>query len=176
MLAENSPAGAEFEKPPVPKERAERVWQVRPAAPPDFIQQLTGLGYSPLAAQLLYNRGLTDPAGIEYYFKATYGSLADPFLIKDMGRAVERIKAALADHQRIAIYGDFDTDGVTACSLLVQYFRASGASVVPRIPHRVDEGYGLNQPALDRLAAQQVKLVITAIFRKSNTPARSAWT
>lgn len=164
MLTENSPTGAEL--PPAPP--VERLWQVRPAAPPDFVQALGGLGFSPLAAQLLYNRGLTTPAQIEYYFKATYASLADPFLIKDMSKAVERIKAALAAQERIAIYGDFDADGVTACSLLVQYLRAVGAEVVPRIPHRVDEGYGLNQPALERLAAQQVKLVITVDCGISN--------
>lgn len=164
MLTDNSPAGTE--KPPV--QRVDRLWQVRPAAPADFLQELAEAGYSPLSAQLLYNRHLTTPAQIEYYFKATYAALADPFLIKDMDRAVERIKLALATHERIAIYGDFDADGVTACSLLVQYFRASGADVIPRIPHRVDEGYGLNTSALDRLAAQHVGLVITVDCGISN--------
>ncbi len=161
------------DKPPVGKNissaaRVERVWQIQPAAPADFLQELASAGFSKLSAQLLYNRNLKTPAQIEYYFKATYATLADPFLIKDMGKAVERIKAAMAAHERIAIYGDFDADGVTACSLLVQYFRAAGADVVPRIPHRVDEGYGLNTPALDRLIGQAVRLVITVDCGVSN--------
>lgn len=164
MLTDNSPAGTEKS----PAQRVERLWQVRPAAPADFLQELAEAGFSPLAAQLLYNRNLTTPAQIEYYFKATYASLADPFLIKDMDRAVERIKTALATGEHIAIYGDFDADGVTACSLLVQYFRAAGADVIPRIPHRVDEGYGLNVSALDRLASQKVGLVITVDCGISN--------
>lgn len=164
MLTDKSPAGTVK---PTPS-RVERVWQTLPAAPADFLQELASAGFSPLAAQLLYNRNLKTPEQIEYYFKATYATLADPFRIKDMGKAVERIKAAMAAHERIAVYGDFDADGVTACSLLVQYFRASGADVVPRIPHRVDEGYGLNTPALDRLITQEVKLVITVDCGISN--------
>lgn len=165
MLTDESPAGKPKYSSP---SRIERVWQVQPAAPADFLQEMAAAGYSALTAQLLYNRNLKTPEQIDYYFNATYATLADPFRIKDMGKAVERVKAALAAHERIAIYGDFDADGVTACSLLVQYFQAAGADVVPRIPHRVDEGYGLNAPALDRLAAQNVRLVITVDCGISN--------
>ena len=146
----------------------ERVWTLKPPAPTAFLAELEKLGYGPLTAQLLYSRGLTSAAAIEYYFKADYQHLADPFLIKDMDRAVERIKTALAQQERIAIYGDFDADGVTACSLLVQFFRAVGADVIPRIPHRVDEGYGLNPTALTRLAQNGVRLVITVDCGISN--------
>ncbi|MBN9389346.1 MAG: single-stranded-DNA-specific exonuclease RecJ [Chloroflexi bacterium] len=166
MLTDKSPAGITPAK--ATTSRVERVWQVQPAAPADFLEELASAGYSRLAAQLLYNRQLTTPAQIEYFFKATYATLADPFLIKDMGKAVERIKAARTAGEKIAIYGDFDADGVTACALLVQYFRAAGINVVPRIPHRVDEGYGLNAPALDRLVAQDVRLVITVDCGISN--------
>ncbi len=149
-------------------EAVARTWQLRPAAPASFIDQLSARGYSPLTAQLLYNRGLITPESIEYYFKADYLRLADPFLIKDMDRAVARITAALRKGERLAIYGDFDADGVTACSLLVQFFRSLGADVIPRIPHRVDEGYGLNPSALRRLAEQAVKVVITVDCGISN--------
>ena len=161
LMAANS--GTTPAPPPV-----ERVWHLHDAVPADFVAQLAELGYTSLAAQLLYNRGLTSPESIEYYFKADYRRLDDPFLIKDMDRAVARIKTALAESETIAIYGDFDADGVTACSLLVQFFRAVGANVIPRIPHRVDEGYGLNEPALRRLAEQGVKLVITVDCGISN--------
>ncbi len=149
-------------------ENMRRVWRVRPTAPADFLARMAELNYSPLQAQLLYNRQLVGSEQIERFFEAGYNTLADPFLIKDMSQAVERIKAALATGERIAIYGDFDVDGVTACSLLVQFFRAAGGDVIPRIPHRVDEGYGLNPAALTRLAAQGVRLVITVDCGISN--------
>ena len=110
MLTDKSPAGKNKSAP----SRVERMWQLQPGAPADFLQEMTSAGYSPLAAQLLYNRNLTTPEQIETYFHATYKTLADPFRIKDMEKAVERIKTALAARERIAIYGDFDADGVTA--------------------------------------------------------------
>jgi single-stranded-DNA-specific exonuclease len=145
-----------------------REWKLLPPAPTDFVQAVDRMGYSALVAQLLYNRDLKTPEQIDYYFNANYTRLADPYLIKDMDKAVERIKAALAKGERIAIYGDFDADGVTACSLLMQFFKAVGADVIPRIPHRVDEGYGLNPAALNRLAGQDVRLVITVDCGISN--------
>lgn len=150
------------------EQRVKRNWKLRPVAPADFLARMAEAGYSSLKAQLLYNRQLTTPGEVESFFNSGYTTLSDPFLIKDMDRAVERIKLALEKGERIAIYGDFDADGVTACSLLVQYFRAAGGDAVPRIPHRVDEGYGLNPSALKRLADQGVKLVITVDCGISN--------
>ncbi len=161
---EISPTGGEA---PVLR-RVARSWQLRSAAPADWLAQLAEQGYSPLKAQLLYNRQITSSEQLAAFFNLAYDRLADPFLIKDMDRAVERVKTALATGERIAIYGDFDADGVTACSLLVQFFRAAGGDVIPRIPHRVDEGYGLNPSALRRLAEQQVRLVITVDCGISN--------
>ncbi len=146
-----------------------KLWHVKLPAPPEFVADVTArLKLSPLTVQLLYNRNLTSPKEIDYFFNADYNSLADPFLIKGMDVTVGRIKRALADHERIAIYGDFDADGVTACSLLVQFFKAVEADVIPRIPHRVDEGYGLNPTAMQRLAQQNVKLIITVDCGVSN--------
>lgn len=147
----------------------QKRWELLPSAPVEFITEITSrLQLSPLTAQLLYNRHLITLHQIEYFFNADYSSLADPFLIKGMGVAVARIKRGLQDHERIAIYGDFDADGVTACSLLVQFFRSVEAEVVPRIPHRVDEGYGLNPSAISRLAASGVRLIITVDCGVSN--------
>ncbi len=149
--------------------RAERRWVIQPEVPPEFLVQAAELNLSRLTARLLYNRGLNTPEAIEYFFNATYGRLADPFLIKDMDKAVARIKAAMAAGERIAIYGDFDADGVTGCTLLVQFLRAAGADVIPRIPHRVEEGYGLNNLALKRLAEEEaVRVVITVDCGVSN--------
>jgi single-stranded-DNA-specific exonuclease len=152
----------------LPTRRISRVWSVKEPAPDDFLAAVDKLGYGKFTAQLLYNRNLKTPEAIDYFFNASFPNLADPFLIKDMDKAVDRIKKALTAKECIAIYGDFDADGVTACSLLVQYFRAAGAEVVPRIPHRVDEGYGLNPSALRRLQAQGVKLIITVDCGVSN--------
>ncbi|HEX2913908.1 MAG TPA: single-stranded-DNA-specific exonuclease RecJ [Chloroflexia bacterium] len=151
-----------------PVKRVQRVWEIRPTAPDSFLTAIENAGYSRLVGQLLYNREVTTPEQIEYFFKADYRNLADPFLIKDMDKAVMRIKAALSAEETIAIYGDFDADGVTACSLLMQFFKALGANVIPRIPHRVDEGYGLNPSALGRLGEQGVTLVITVDCGISN--------
>lgn len=146
-----------------------KIWQLLPPAPPEFIAEVVAhQKISPLTAQLVYNRGLKDLKQIEDFFKPSYTKLDDPFKIKGMDMAIERIKQALAKHERLAIYGDYDTDGVTACSLLVQFFRAVGADVVPRIPHRVDEGYGLNPNAIKRLADDGVTLIITVDCGVSN--------
>jgi single-stranded-DNA-specific exonuclease len=150
------------------KGRRERIWVMPNPVPSEFLDRVSESGYGALIAQLLYNRNLRTPEAIEYFFNADYSRLADPYLIKDMDRAVKRIQQALSAHETLAIYGDFDADGVTACSLLVQYFRSLGVEVIPRIPHRVDEGYGLNPPALTRLHEQGVTLVITVDCGVSN--------
>ncbi|MDO8491758.1 MAG: single-stranded-DNA-specific exonuclease RecJ [Dehalococcoidia bacterium] len=117
---------------------------------------------SPLLLQLLHNRGITDPARYQDFLGGNEGLVGDPFLIPDMAQAVGRVYRALLSGENIAIYGDFDTDGVTATVLLVQGLSRFGANVVPYIPHRTEEGYGLNKPALDRLRRDGISLVISA--------------
>ncbi|NWJ98258.1 MAG: single-stranded-DNA-specific exonuclease RecJ [Chloroflexi bacterium] len=152
----------------ITKQKTERIWVVQPPPPPEFFEQVAALGLSRLTAHLLYHRDLQTIEAIDYFFKASYVSLADPMLIKDMAQAVVRIKAALQAGERMAVYGDFDADGVTGCTLLVQFLRSVGAEVIPHIPHRVEEGYGLNNVALQRLAEADVKLVITVDCGVSN--------
>ncbi len=148
--------------------RAARLWVMQPPAPPEFVEQAKALHLSRLTAQLLYTRQINTPEAIDYFFHATFSKLADAMLMKNMDLAVARVKAACAAGERIAIYGDFDADGVTGCTLLVQYLRAVGADVIPRIPHRVNDGYGLNKAALAVLAEDKVKLVITVDCGVSN--------
>jgi len=152
----------------LPTSRPEKLWLVPPSAPPEFMAQATALGLAPLTAQLLYNRKVDTLEAVDYFFNASYAKLANPMTIKDMDKAVVRVKAALEAGERIAIYGDFDADGVTGCTLLVQFLRAVGADVIPRIPHRVNDGYGLNRDALKLLANSGVKLVITVDCGVSN--------
>jgi single-stranded-DNA-specific exonuclease len=111
-------------------------------------------------AQILFNRGLTDPEKAEQFIVGQYDD-DNPFIMKGIDRAVTRLRRAIRGAEPIAIYGDFDADGVTSTALLVEMLRNLGADVRPYIPHRVDEGYGLNVEALDELADQGVRLVLT---------------
>lgn len=133
-------------------------WLLASPAPPDVLSHYAGM--HPILAQVLYNRGFTDPFKAEDFLRAPQVS-ANPFQMKGINKAVERIRQAIKKHEQIIIYGDFDADGVTSTMLMMQTLTALGAQVKPYIPHRVDEGYGLNSAALLKLARAGVKLVIT---------------
>jgi len=111
--------------------------------------------------QILFNRGYSTDAEARTFLKAVTGSNNDPFQLIGMQAAVDRIRYALEKDEPIAIYGDYDVDGVTATALLVQALEGLGANVRGYIPNRFDEGYGLNTDALDSLKDDGVKLVIT---------------
>lgn len=133
-------------------------WVIKPAAPASLLARFPHI--SPLIIQLLYNRGITAPTEVEAFLEGE-ARVDNPFRIKGMSEAVSRIRTAIRRGERIAIYGDFDADGVTATALLVQTLSALGGFVRPYIPHRVDEGYGLNNGALAELAREGQRLVIT---------------
>ncbi len=119
------------------------------------------LSLHPLAARVLAARGLADPAAAGRFLAAKLSDLPDPFAMKGMERAVERIAGALARSERIACYGDYDVDGVTSTVLLSGLLRAAGGDVVTYVPHRLVEGYGLNGAAVAKLAERGVKLLVT---------------
>ncbi|PKO21234.1 MAG: single-stranded-DNA-specific exonuclease RecJ [Chloroflexi bacterium HGW-Chloroflexi-1] len=139
--------------PPTPKR-----WDFAPALPPRQRARLAHL--HPLIVQILYNRGVSDPEEADAFLHGV-GRFSDPFRMLGVRRAVDRIRAAIRAGERIVVYGDFDADGVTATALLVQVIAALGGEGVPYIPHRVDEGYGLNCDALDKVAADGARVVIT---------------
>jgi single-stranded-DNA-specific exonuclease len=112
-------------------------------------------------AQLLYNRGLSDLSQIPLFIEGDSRLSADPFLMPDMHQAVSRIYRTLLSGEKIAVYGDFDVDGVTSTAVMLQGLSALGGMVVPYIPHRVSEGHGLRVPAIDELHEQGVKLIVT---------------
>ncbi len=118
-------------------------------------------GLPPLIAQLLYNRGLVEPSQFELFITADRRLSGDPFLLPDMHRAVARVYRALLSGENIAIYGDFDVDGITGTALLVQGLSILGGKTTPYIPHRLTEGYGLTTDALENLHRQGISLVIT---------------
>lgn len=117
--------------------------------------------FPPILKQIVFNRGLATDAEARSFLKAEPNANTDPFQMTGMQATVDRICFALQHNEPIAIYGDYDVDGVTATALLVQALGALGANVRGYIPNRFDEGYGLNKDALDTLKAEGVKLVIT---------------
>src|SRR5215211_5774944 len=117
--------------------------------------------FPPILKQIVFNRGLATDAEARSFLKAEPIANSDPFQMTGMQATVDRICFALQHNEPIAIYGDYDVDGVTATALLVQALEALGANVRGYIPNRFDEGYGLNKDALDSLKADGVKLVIT---------------
>ncbi len=134
-------------------------WHLLPPAPARYLNNTAGL--PPLVAQLLFNRGLIDSTQIESFLTADARLVGDPLLLPDMHQAIARIYQALLRGENIAVYGDFDTDGVTATTLLVHGLTSLGAKVTPYIPHRMTEGYGLNHAALEKLHRQGISLVIS---------------
>lgn len=141
-------------------------WVPRPTAPAAFLHELPA-SISPLVGQVLWSRQITDPDAVEDFLTADYSRLHDPFALRDMDRAVERIRQAVEAEQTVAVYGDFDTDGVTGVALLKQALSALGLRVLPYIPRRVEEGYGLNIPAIEQLATK-ADLLITVDCGISN--------
>lgn len=114
----------------------------------------------PLVAQLLIKRGIRDPQDGERFLSPSLSHLYDPFLMKDVDKAVERIIEAIKQGEKVLIYGDYDVDGVTACTLLVDFLRSLETRVSYYIPHRLKEGYGLNPEAVRKIATQGIKLMI----------------
>ena len=114
----------------------------------------------PFVSLVLVSRGITEYEDVEEFFDNDF-SFCDPYLIKDMDKAAERINKALENFERICVYGDYDADGVTATALMYSYLCSRGADVVYRIPDRITEGYGMSASALDELKEQGVKLIVT---------------
>jgi single-stranded-DNA-specific exonuclease len=134
-------------------------WNLLPSAPDKYL--VNASGFSPLIAQLLYNRGLAEPSQLELFVAADKRLSGNPLLLPDIHQAVARIYRALLAGENIAIYGDFDVDGITATAILVRGLSALGSKAIPYIPHRLTEGYGVKTAALENLYRQGISLVIT---------------
>ncbi|MBI5562871.1 MAG: single-stranded-DNA-specific exonuclease RecJ [Deltaproteobacteria bacterium] len=126
------------------------------------------MGILPLTAQLLINRGILDSAAASAYLRPSLSALPDPFLLKDMDRAVERVRLALDRNERIAVWGDYDVDGATSSALLHLFFKEIGVEAECYIPERRSEGYGLNPEGLKRLKDAGASLVITVDCGSTN--------
>lgn len=120
------------------------------------------LSISPITASVLLARGVTTAAQAQHWLAPHLVVSHDPFLIPDMEPAIDRLHRALVEGERICFYGDYDVDGMAATSLYLTYFRGQGGQVLSYIPHRIREGYGLNEAALHWLHRQGVNLVVTS--------------
>ncbi len=119
------------------------------------------LSVDPFAALLVTSRGFNDIDSIDDFLNRDAPLSLDPFSIKDMDAAAERINRAIDEFELICVFGDYDADGVTATALLYSYLEARGANVIRYIPDRLTEGYGLNNGAIDILAERGVRLIVT---------------
>ena len=132
-------------------------WKILPSVPDEY---LNASDLPPLVAQVLYNRGVK-PEEIEPFLAVDHRLEGNPFLLPDISKAVSRIYKAVLSREKVAIYGDFDVDGVSATVILVEGLSRLGAEVIFHIPDRFSEGHGLNVSALEKLHAQGANLVIT---------------
>ncbi len=129
---------------------------------PEPLRAQPGLeAFSPVFRQILHGRGVVRQSQLDPWLQTDLEHAPDPFLLKDMAIACELIAQVIAAGERIAVYGDYDADGVTACVTLARGLRAVGADVITYIPNRFTEGYGLNLDALNELHARGARLVIT---------------
>ena len=124
-------------------------------------RSLRGAGYPALLAALLSARGVSSPEEAALLLDRERELSHSPYLMKDMDKAAARIRRALADGERMAVFGDYDVDGITSTVLLVDYLRSRGADCLKYIPRRVEDGYGLGREALRLLRDRGVTLVIT---------------
>ena len=135
------------------------IWNI--ARPQESeIQRLERAGFSPLTARVLCGRGYVSPEDAKKQLDAS-APLCDPLAMKELGAAAALLQKAVADGTKIAVFGDYDVDGITATCLLVECLRSLGADCTAHIPGRLEEGYGLNNTAIRQLAAEGVRLIVT---------------
>lgn len=125
----------------------QKKWRILPPAYPEREALSRTLGVHPIIAQLLINRGLEDFAAASGFLQTGIDQFYDPFLLKDMDKAVERVKLSQQKGETVLIFGDYDVDGITASVVLRQILNRFGVKVFNHIPDRMDDGYGLNDQA-----------------------------
>jgi single-stranded-DNA-specific exonuclease len=137
-----------------------KLWHILPA---DILagQLANELKIPPLLAQVLINRGVKNPDEAKSFLNPRLNELIEPELMPGIGAAVDRIEKAVKDKQKITVYGDYDVDGITAVAILLGLFKLLAADVDYYIPHRIDEGYGLNIEAVEQIAQSGTKLLIS---------------
>ena len=126
------------------------------------VEELAGKsGIPDIIAKFLYQRGINTPEAVAQHLSPSLKSLSDPWKMMDMDRAVDRLVRAVAQKEQVAVFGDYDVDGVTSAALVSGFLERLGLKVTVYIPHRENEGYGLNAEALRNLASRGCRLLIT---------------
>lgn len=138
-----------------------KKWNIAAQQPRQALELQQELKLPRLAARVLAARGIDTPAKARAFLDDSCARLHDPYLMADMDKAVAEIEAAIAAGKKIAVYGDYDVDGVTATCMLIRYLRTRGADCVYYIPDRLGEGYGLNTAAIAQLHGEGCALLVT---------------
>jgi single-stranded-DNA-specific exonuclease len=136
-------------------------WTIEKESPKQRDKLSQSLGVSSVTAQILLNRGIKNEEEANVFFNSTLFDLPSPYLMAGMDKAVERIKKALKHSETIAIYGDYDVDGVTSTALFYTFLKSLGANVTYYNPDRIKEGYGVNIDAVRKLSEEGVTLIIS---------------
>ena len=140
----------------------DKEWILKSSADPDTVSRLSSeLGIDPVLAELLVQRGVTTFMDARAFFRPDLGLLHDPFLMKDMDVAVERLHRAVSSGEKILVYGDYDVDGTTAVSLVYSFLRKLTPGVDFYIPDRYDEGYGVSDKGIEWASSNGFTLIIT---------------
>ncbi len=150
-------------------------WTVTPAQPLLTGQIANALKISPLLAQCLVNRGLSEPDHITEFLSPRLKNLADPFLLPNMARAVDRLFQARERKESIVIFGDYDVDGVTSTTLLLEIFRTLRWEVNAYLPHRMEEGYGLSREGVENCLKKYPTTLLLAVDCGSTAVEPIAW-
>ena len=140
---------------------ATKAWEFFPVSQARVDELARVFGLAPLVARILASREFQDIEAFQSFLEPRLDSVHDPFLMKDMDAAVDRIAQGIARGEKIAVYGDYDADGLTATALLVRCFEWLGHPVETYIPHRLNEGYGMSIDGIENLSSRGVKLIVT---------------
>ena len=136
-------------------------WKLQPEPNPEKVQQLAqSLNTDELIARLLLQRGIDTFEQARQFFRPTLNDLHDPYLMKDMDKAVFRIESAIENNENILVFGDYDVDGTTAVSLMASYLKTFYSNVATYIPDRYDEGYGISYKGIDYADDNGISLII----------------
>ena len=150
-------------------------WQIAPPQPLLTAPLAAKLGVSPLLAQCLLNRGFSEPAALARFLEPRLKQLADPFLLPDMTAAVDRLFAAHERNELVVIFGDYDVDGVTSTTLLLEFLRRLGWRVEAYLPHRLEEGYGLTRDGAENCLKQFPATLLLAVDCGSTAVETIGW-
>ncbi|MDD5613857.1 MAG: DHH family phosphoesterase, partial [Candidatus Omnitrophica bacterium] len=139
-----------------------KVWQILSQDKKSSALLEQRLAVSSLLSKLILNRGIFDPVEAEKFLFNSLYDLPDPYLLKNMDKAVKRIKRALQMREKIMVLSDYDVDGVTSLALLYQFFKMNNIAINWYLPHRIDEGYGISMVAVDAAIKEKTDLFISA--------------